>query len=71
LEDALEFRLVPGEGVIDLVGWLRALAARGIVAPVSVEVLSRDFNGRPLLEAAQYAADQARRVIDGAGATFL
>ena len=61
VEDALEFRLAPGDGVIDLPRWLRALSDRGIAGPVSVEVLSRAFNARPLADAARHAAAGARQ----------
>ncbi len=66
VEDALEFRLAPGDGVIDLPGWLRALRNRGIAGPVSVEVLSREFNARPLAEAARHAVAGARHALAAA-----
>lgn len=59
-EDALEFRLVPGEGAIDLAGWLAGLAGLGIDAPIAVEVLSREHDARPLEEAAARATEGAR-----------
>lgn len=68
VEDALEFRLAPGDGVIDLPRWLRALSDRGIAGPVSVEVLSREFNARPLADAARHAVAGARQALAAARA---
>jgi sugar phosphate isomerase/epimerase len=68
VEDALEFRLAPGDGVIDLPRWLRALSDRGIAGPVSVEVLSREFNARPLADAARHAMAGARQALAAARA---
>ena len=65
-EDALEFRLTPGDGVIDLPRWLRALSDRGIERPMSVEVLSREFNARPLGDAARHAVAGARQALAAA-----
>ncbi|WP_433502321.1 sugar phosphate isomerase/epimerase family protein [Pseudonocardia halophobica] len=65
-EDALEFRLVPGEGAIDLPGWLAGLAGLGIDVPIAVEALSREHNARPLAEAAARAAEGARRALAAA-----
>jgi len=65
-EDALEFRLVPGEGVIDLPGWLAGLAGLGTDVPIAVEVLSREHDARPLREAAARAVDGARRALAAA-----
>jgi sugar phosphate isomerase/epimerase len=38
--ETLHHRLVPGEGAIDLVGWLGSLRAAGCRAPLTVEVFS-------------------------------
>lgn len=65
-EDALEHRLVPGEGDIDLPAWIAGLAARGVDAPLAVEALSREQNDRDLPEAARRAADGARAALRAA-----
>jgi sugar phosphate isomerase/epimerase len=62
-EDALEFRLVPGEGVIDLPAWLAGLDELGIDVPVAVEALSRDLNTLPVLEAARRAHTAASTLL--------
>lgn len=65
VEDALEFRLTPGDGVIDLHSWLIELDRLGIDAPLAVEVLSRDHNALPLSEAAGRAAAGGRAALAG------
>jgi sugar phosphate isomerase/epimerase len=65
-EDALEHRLVPGEGDIDLAGWLAGLESRGVSAPLAVEVLSREHNERTLDDAARRAADGGRTALAAA-----
>lgn len=64
-EDALEFRLTPGDGVIDLHSWLIELDRLGIDVPLAVEVLSRDHNSLPLELAAQQAAAGGRAAVNG------
>lgn len=64
-EDALEFRLVPGEGALDLAGWLRGLDRLGVDVPLAVEALSREQNARPLDEAAERAVRGARAALRG------
>jgi sugar phosphate isomerase/epimerase len=63
LRDALDNRLAPGEGDVDVKGWVAALAAAGIEAPFAVEVLSATARQLPLAEAAQRAAAGARAVL--------
>ena len=65
LEDALEHRLAPGEGVIDLPAWLAGLRAHGVKAPFAVEVLSREFMQLPLELAAERAARGGRKLLAG------
>jgi sugar phosphate isomerase/epimerase len=65
-EDALEHRLVPGEGDIDLAGWLAGLDALGLDVPLAVEALSAAQNARPVDEAARCAADGARAALAAA-----
>jgi sugar phosphate isomerase/epimerase len=65
VEDALEFRLTPGDGVIDLHSWLIELDHLGIDVPLAVEVLSRGHNALPLAEAASRAAAGGRAALEG------
>lgn len=53
LTDAM--RVLPGEGVIDLDGFLGAFAARGYDGPVSIELFSDDLRALPPEEAARLA----------------
>jgi sugar phosphate isomerase/epimerase len=69
VEDALDYRLAPGLGVIDLPGWLAGLAGLRITVPLAVEVLSREHNTLPVDEAAARAMTGARDAL--AGARFL
>ena len=62
-EDALEFRLVPGEGAIDLPAWLAGLDRLGIDVPLAVEALSREHNARSLDDAAARAFAGARAAL--------
>ncbi|ODU03088.1 MAG: hypothetical protein ABS81_15350 [Pseudonocardia sp. SCN 72-86] len=64
-EDALEFRLTPGDGVIDLHSWLIELDHLGIDVPVAVEILSREHNVLPLESAATRAAAGGRAAREG------
>jgi sugar phosphate isomerase/epimerase len=52
LADALDNRLAPGEGDLDVPAWVASLTAAGIEAPFAVEVLSAAFRELPLAEAA-------------------
>lgn len=51
-------RLLPGEGVIDLPGWLRAVAQTGFDGPIAPEVLGPRLQGMSSAQAAEdcYAA---------------
>jgi sugar phosphate isomerase/epimerase len=64
-EDATEFRLVPGEGAIDLPAWLDGLDRLGIDVPLAVEVLSREHDERLLEDAAVRAVAGARAALAG------
>lgn len=64
--DALEHRLVPGAGDIDLAGWLRDLAAVGIDVPIAVEAMSQELDALPIDLAAMRAAAGARAVLAAA-----
>ncbi len=64
LEAALARRLVPGEGALDLIGFLRQLATIGCRAPLGAEVWSAALASEP-------AAAVARRVGDAMRALLL
>lgn len=59
LTDAM--RVLPGQGVIDLDGFLGAFAARGYDGPVSIELFSEELRALPPEEAARraFAATEA------------
>jgi sugar phosphate isomerase/epimerase len=61
LTDAM--RVLPGEGVIDLDGFLGAIAARGYDGPVSIELFSEEMR-------AMEPAESARRAYDAAAAAI-
>lgn len=65
-EDALEHRLAPGAGDIDLAGWLQSLAAIGADVPIAVEAMSRELDALPIDAAAMRAASGARAVLAAA-----
>jgi sugar phosphate isomerase/epimerase len=60
-------RLMPGEGVIDLVGFLRALDKIGYSDGLSVEVFGRGLKFMTPEDAAKLGLDSARRVFHKAG----
>ena len=55
LDDSM--RVLPGEGVIDLTGFLGAIAARGYDGPVSIELFSERLRAMSPEDAAQRAFD--------------
>lgn len=64
MEDEGEHRrLLPGEGAIDLVGFLQALWGRGISTPIGVEVISDDLQRRRPMDAAKLVGESSRRVL--------
>jgi sugar phosphate isomerase/epimerase len=64
--DTMLHRLLPGDGEFDLVGFLSLLWARGIQAPISIEVLSADLASKPAADVASTLATASRSVIDAA-----
>lgn len=66
-EDCMIFRVPPGEGEFDCVGFVRLLADMGVRAPISLEVCSADLWAAPAAEAARRAADAMRSVLTEAG----
>jgi sugar phosphate isomerase/epimerase len=63
MEDTMLRRRLPGEGDLDLVGFLRTLEAMGVDCPVSVELFNPGFQALPAEEAARLAHDATRAVI--------
>jgi sugar phosphate isomerase/epimerase len=62
----LHDRLLPGEGELDLTGYLGALGDIGVRCPVGVEVFSDKLHASGAPHAARAAADAARRVLGAA-----
>ena len=60
-------RLMPGEGVIDLVGFLKTLKKIGYRDAVSVEVFGRGLKDMPVEEAARLSCTTAKAVFEKAG----
>ncbi len=60
-------RLLPGEGVIDLKGFLQALKKIGYEDALSVEVFGRGLKEMPVEEAARLGFEAASRVMHDAG----
>ncbi len=63
----LHDRLLPGEGDFDLAGYLGALGAIGVRAPIGVEVFSDDLHALGPVEAARRSAEATRRVLGRSG----
>jgi sugar phosphate isomerase/epimerase len=60
-------RIMPGEGVIDLTGFLRALQKIGYTDALSVEVLGRGLRQMPPEEGARLGFESGRKVFEKAG----
>ncbi len=60
-------RLLPGDGVLDLTGFLQAIKATGYAGPVSVEVFNAELRKLPAEEAGKKAAEATRKVARSAG----
>jgi sugar phosphate isomerase/epimerase len=60
LEDTINERLMPGEGVFDVVGFIRAIRATGYDGPWGIEVISRTQRARPMEEVVRDAVGAAR-----------
>jgi sugar phosphate isomerase/epimerase len=56
-------RVLPGEGVIDVNGFVQAIGKTGYNGPLSLEVFSDELKALPPPEAARKAAMAARRVL--------
>ncbi len=66
MEDTTLRRRLPGDGALDLVGFLRTLDGMGVDCPISVELFSPEFQALPADEAAHLAHDATRALIDTA-----
>ena len=64
--ETLEARLLPGEGAIPIVRWLRILDRIGSRAPLGVEVFSRALDALPPVEVGRRCGAAARTVIAAA-----
>ena len=63
LEECTHHRTAPGAGEFDLLGFLAAVRATGTRAPVSVEVLSDEFDRLPVEQVAERLATATRAVL--------
>jgi sugar phosphate isomerase/epimerase len=61
--ESLYLRRLPGDGVIDLAGFLGTLRSVGVQAPIAVEVLSAELDAHPPVEAARMAAQSVARLL--------
>jgi sugar phosphate isomerase/epimerase len=66
LAAGLTRRLMPGEGALDLVGFVRLLDVRGCCAPIGVEVCSERLAAEPPGIVARRAGDAIRAVLAAA-----
>jgi sugar phosphate isomerase/epimerase len=66
IDATLHDRQLPGEGELDLAGYLGALRDIGVRCPVGVEVFSDKLHATGAAHAARAAADATRRVLDAA-----
>lgn len=62
LDETMHRRRLPGDGELDLVGFVRLLDDVGSTAPIGVEVLSDALAALPPLEVGRRAGDAARAV---------
>lgn len=63
--EALDRRLLPGDGALDLAGVLNVLRTRGFVGPMGPEVISAELRDLPTVVAADLAMQACRRLLDG------
>jgi sugar phosphate isomerase/epimerase len=69
LQECTRFRVAPGDGEFDLHGFVRALLDTGTTAPVSVEVLSDEYDRLPPATVAGKLATATRQVLENAEST--
>ena len=63
LREMTKGRLLPGEGIFDLAGMIRALDAIGSRAPISIEVFSDKLGALPADKTAQLCAETTHSVL--------
>jgi sugar phosphate isomerase/epimerase len=63
IDETMHSRLIPGDGVVDLVGIIRTLDSIGSAAPLGLEVISDEMNALPTAAAAQRAIDALQRIV--------
>lgn len=66
-DDTLDRRLLPGEGDLDVAGFVQALHHAGWRGPWGVEMLSADHRALPVADAVRRARDSTQSVLDEAG----
>jgi sugar phosphate isomerase/epimerase len=66
MEDTMLRRRLPGEGALDLVGFLRTLEAMGVDCPISVELFNPEFQALPADQAAHLVHDATRALVAAA-----
>lgn len=66
MDETTHRRLVPGDGELDLVGFVRTLGAIGYAGPIGVEVYSDELAAQPPATAAQRCAVGTRRILAAA-----
>ena len=66
MEDTTLRRRLPGDGALDLVGFLRTLDGMGVDCPISVELFNPEFQALPADEAAHLVHDATRALIAAA-----
>jgi sugar phosphate isomerase/epimerase len=64
VDATLHHRLLPGDGELDLVGYLGAVRETGTRAPLGVEIFSDDLHALGPAAAAQLAADATRHLLE-------
>lgn len=64
--DCTSYRVVPGQGDFDLIGFIRTLDGMGVDVPISIEVISLELDELPPAEAARRMAEGARAVLAAA-----
>lgn len=67
-DDCLAYRVPPGSGEFDCVGFMRTLHEMGVTAPISLEVCSTELWAAPVEHAAKVSADGMRAVLAAATA---
>lgn len=68
LEDTLNERRLPGDGVLDVTGFIRAVRATGYTGPWGLEILSREHRAKPMAQAVRDAVEAARALFARADA---